>query len=136
MRGVFRFNWFRRPSVMAEACDELAAQMEADLFSQMSGLAGRVETYMKTNAPWNDRTYQARNELSARANITGRGNVTIIAKHGSPHGPYLETGTNYNPWTGRGNKAYPIVGPGLQAHYAEARKIMDSVASFGGGAKI
>jgi hypothetical protein len=116
---------------MGSECKRRADLFEPMLLGMMSALRGTLINYMQSNAPWKDRTGNARRSLNASANITGKGSVTLSAYHGVGYGGYLETGTNYNPWTGRGNQAYPIVGPALQAHYGEARKIMDILA--GGG---
>lgn len=49
----------------------------------------RVESYMKTNAPWTDRTSNARNGLAAKALSEGSTHV-IVAFHQMPYGPWLE----------------------------------------------
>lgn len=128
--GNFRFTWKARPAIMAAATGKLATQMESSLMSDLTGVAAAIESYMKNNAPWQDRTGDARRGLQARANQTGAGNFSIIANHTVSYGGFLETGTSRM-------SAYPILGPGLQAHYAQVRSAMDKAASFGGGgAKI
>jgi hypothetical protein len=49
----------------------------------------QVENYMKSNAPWQDQTTNARNSLSA---TTQHGGVSssIICAHGVPYGIWLE----------------------------------------------
>ena len=130
-RGMIRFVWVRPPSGMGRECKRRADAMEPALLGMMGQIRGDLENYMKANAPWQDRTGAARSSLSASANITGKGSVTLTARHGVGYGGYLETGTNYNPWTGRGNKAYPIIGPATQAFYPEVREVMDLIAGSG-----
>jgi hypothetical protein len=60
-----------------------------------------VENYMKTNAPWQDQTGNARNGLSARAFQEGS-TVGIVLSHSVPYGIYLEA-----KWSGR----YAIIQP-------------------------
>lgn len=128
--GNFRFTWRTRPAIMAAATGRLADQMEASLMSDLTRVAADIEAYMKDNAPWQDRTGDARRGLQARANQTGKGNFSIIANHTVSYGGFLETGTSRM-------QPYPILGPALQSHYAEVRSVMDKAASFGGGgAKI
>lgn len=44
---------------------------------------------MKTSAPWNDITGNARNGLAARASVAGNG-AKITLSHGVPYGIWLE----------------------------------------------
>lgn len=60
-----------------------------------------VENYMKNNAPWTDRTGNARNGLSARAFREGD-SVGIDLFHSVEYGIYLEAR-----WSGR----YAIIQP-------------------------
>lgn len=54
-----------------------------------TSMAPRVENYMKNNAPWTDRTSNARNGLAARAYSDGS-DVGIILYHQVPYGIWLE----------------------------------------------
>jgi hypothetical protein len=53
----------------------------------------QVESYMKTNAPWTDRTSNARNGLGAKAFADGY-NHGIICFHSVPYGIWLEVANN------------------------------------------
>ena len=130
-RGMVRFTWIRPPSGMGAECKRRADAMEPMLLGMMGELVGDLVNHMQSTAPWTDRTGDARRELDASANITGKGSVTLTAFHGVSYGGYLETGTNYNPRTGAGNKAYPVLAPSLQAFYAPTRKVMDLIAGSG-----
>lgn len=122
--GNVRFIWIRPPSGMGAECKRRADAIEPELLGQMSALRGTLISWMKSNAPWNDRTGAARAGLDASVGITGKGSVTLTAKHGVPYGGFLETGTSKM-------SPYPVIGPGLQAHYAPTRKIMDTIAGSG-----
>lgn len=56
--------------------------------------APAIQTYMRQEAPWTDRTGAARNGL--RTKVTSRGSngvstqVAIVLYHSVPYGPYLE----------------------------------------------
>lgn len=122
--GNLKFIWVRPPSGMGAECRRRADAMEPALLGQMSELRGNLLDWMRSNAPWTDRTGDARRNLDASVNITGKGSVTLSARHGVPYGGFLETGTSKM-------SPYPVIGPGLQAHYAPTRKIMDQIAGSG-----
>lgn len=52
---------------------------------------GPAEKYMKTRAPWTDRTGNARNGLAAEYFTRGKGNHGILMRHSMSYGIYLET---------------------------------------------
>lgn len=64
-------------------------------------MAPEVESYMKVNAPWTDRTGNARNGLAARAYEAGD-EVGIVLYHQVSYGIWLEVR-----WSGR----YAIINP-------------------------
>jgi hypothetical protein len=64
-------------------------------------MAPEVESYMKTNAPWTDRTGNARNGLAARAYESGD-EVGIVLYHQVSYGIWLEVR-----WSGK----YAIINP-------------------------
>ena len=121
----YRFIWTASPgSTMGADCRRRADAFSPELLARMSNLTQELISWMQTNRPWTDRTEDAKNNLDAFANETGKGNVTLVARHGVPYGGFLETGTSKM-------AAFPVIGPGLQAHYAPARKIMDELAGSG-----
>ena len=67
--------------------------------------APEVENYMKTEAPWNDQTGNARNGLTARAFNEGD-TVGIVLAHSVAYGVFLEAR-----WSGR----YAIIQPTIDA---------------------
>lgn len=66
--------------------------------------APQIEGWMRTNAPWTDRTGNARNGLGARA-YSSREEHGIVLFHQVPYGIYLET---------RFSGRYGIVVPALE----------------------
>jgi hypothetical protein len=121
--GNFRFTWAKLPSTMSSELDGYANRMDPALLGELQGIASDMESYGKTNRPWNDRTTDAKNKLSASAQMTAAHNVSVVMRHGVPYGGFLETGTSRM-------SAYPIIGPTLQAFYAPIRKVMDEMASL------
>jgi hypothetical protein len=67
-------------------------------------MAPEVESYMKNNAPWTDRTGNARNGLAARAYESGN-EVGIVLYHQVSYGIWLEVR-----WSGR----YAIINPTIE----------------------
>jgi len=79
--------------------------------------ATKVQDYMRSNAPWTDRTSNARNGLFARA--TSGGVVhSIVAYHTVPYGIWLEV---------RHSGKYAIITPTIQY---EGQRIMKDLQGF------
>jgi hypothetical protein len=100
--------------------DALPADLRARIQRQRAGLlalsqsyAGRMESYAKQNAPWTDRTGNARNNLSGRAVIFDQDPdhyvVGVRLAHGMSYGVWLEV-TNRP----RGSAARPIIHPTIE----------------------
>lgn len=73
--------------------------------------AKELEKYMKDNAPWRNRTWNARNSLYAEVTTKNdsRGHTLISIELGSPvvYGAALEEGTSHS-------RPYPIIEPTLR----------------------
>lgn len=67
-------------------------------------MAPKIESYAKINAPWTDRTGNARQGLAARAGREGRAHYVALF-HQVPYGIFLEVR-----WSGR----YAIIMPTLE----------------------
>lgn len=59
-------------------------------FATMRFYEPQAESYAKLNAPWTDRTTNARNGLIARSGQTGKTHWLVLA-HRVPYGIWLET---------------------------------------------
>lgn len=97
------FRWeegslFRRAPQVAERIDAMVS-LVTEYYST------RSQTYMRANAPWTDRTTNARNGLTARAQHLPLKSHMIILSHGVPYGIWLEVR-----WSGR----YSIIDPTMR----------------------
>ena len=72
-----------------------AKHLDAKIDRAISGVMkywdGPVEKYMKLNAPWTDRTTNARNGLKAEAVKGLKFEHSIVLSHAVDYGIYLET---------------------------------------------
>lgn len=105
-------------------------KIERALFGVCKYWDGKVETHMKHNAPWTDRTTNARNGLAARAAKLGKGLYAIILSHAVDYGIYLERGTRYM-------RARPIINPTIDIYAPKVMvfltKLMDRLDKQVGG---
>lgn len=69
---------------------EHIARKRAGMVMLMKNLAGQAEAEMKEEAPWTDRTSNARNGLTADVNLPGTQKDTLSLAHGVDYGVYLE----------------------------------------------
>lgn len=70
-------------------------------------MSRQIVTWMKSNAPWEDRTYNARSMLHANIKHVGPNRTNVQLTHGVFYGKYLEVGT-------RRMAARPILAPALR----------------------
>jgi hypothetical protein len=63
--------------------------VQSRLAAATHAFAPRAEAYLKSNAPWTDRTGAARNGLSARPEVSPE-EYKIILAHGVDYGIWLE----------------------------------------------
>lgn len=64
-----------------------ADAIEAEVVAYVESLLDEVEAWLKTNAPWQDRTGEARANLYSDIEQVVRQSVTLLMSHG-PHIPY------------------------------------------------
>lgn len=108
MASSFSFDMskFQNPKVM-----EL--KLQRALYGVCRYWDGRVEAHMKHNAPWTDRTTNARNGLTATAQKSGSriaaSNFAIVLSHSVDYGVYLEVGTE-------NMEARPIIVPTIELY--------------------
>lgn len=99
---------------------EMGLKMDLGLAQIMKYEAQQGQNYMRTKAPWTDRTANARQGLFTKAYTDGVGGVArkstyvIVAYHTVPYGIWLETR-----WSGK----YRIIEPAIQ-HIG--RNVMES----------
>lgn len=69
--------------------DVLAATAAEKVAMVMEAGADRIQNYAQSNAPWSDRTGEARDGLTAEVFLEG-GEVVIELYHQAEHGKWLE----------------------------------------------
>lgn len=69
--------------------DYMAINMAFNVAEAMEEGRMEVEAYAKANAPWSDRTGEARNGLTARVDNDG-GDIVLELAHTAEHGYWLE----------------------------------------------
>lgn len=67
----------------------MPTKLRAALYGVMLFHEPQVESHMKSTAPWNDQTSNARNGLGAKA-FANANNVGIVCFHSVPYGIWLE----------------------------------------------
>ena len=80
--------------------------------------AAVFEQYAKENAPWTDRTANARQSLHTFVEDLAADTVALYLSHGMEYGLYLET---------RYAGAYAIIWPTIEAHIGAVRKMLQEV---------
>ena len=85
-------KWDLRPARLFEWLGDVRRrQVEAATLRVAERNAALIEAYMKTNAPWQNRTGQARATLKAEVlDVTGRA-AFILLTYGVDYSLYLET---------------------------------------------
>lgn len=112
------FVWTRPPSAeLIPGVERYAARIHAALAAVGELLAARLEAYARANAPWTDRTGQARQGLTGLA-VAARDLVAVYLYHQADHGVFLELA--------RGGP-YRIILPTLTAHYGEVMTLLRSL---------
>lgn len=89
-----------------------AVQAVADYFAPV------FESYAKQNAPWTDRTGNARQALYAEVEQLSKDAVALYLAHGMAYGQYLEAR-----WGGR----YAIIWPTIQAHLQAISQMLQGI---------
>jgi hypothetical protein len=132
------FQFKTPPGAIGAAMKRRIDQIPAALLDLGTSYASRMEEYARANAPWNDRTTNARAGLTGEA-VSEGGSVRVYLYHtADPYGPYLELGTAPRDNGHPGMAPRPIILPTIQAHQTE---LMESAARLvlgllsGGGAR-
>lgn len=84
-------SWIRRPEVQARAFEQYTMESFEEAVDTAQRVAKEAEVWMKENAPWTDRTGNARRELYARVTVErDRYLIVIRFGHGVDYGIFLE----------------------------------------------
>ena len=106
--------WDIGPAVVVRHMEEMAGRINAIITTSVDYFATRVETEAKTNAPWTDRTGNARNGLKTQAFHKPEEHV-IVLFHQVPYGIFLEVCNDGK---------YAIVEPTIKKNADELMKTM------------
>lgn len=121
-RGVFQFD------SLTPALRRLLPQVDAGVDLAFDYMKDQAETFARTNAPWTDRTGNARNGLFATHDKIPMVEHRLVVYHTMPYGLWLEIR-----WSGR----YAIIGPTMleispQLAVVVAASVNRAVALMGG----
>lgn len=116
MAGEFSFSFDKGKFTTQKQFDQ---RLGRAVFGVAKYWDGRIESHMKQNAPWNDRTTNARNGLFATATKLGDA-FAIILGHSVTYGIYLELGTRFM-------RARPIIVPTIEEF---APKVMQTLSKI------
>jgi hypothetical protein len=98
-------------------------KLQRALYGVVKYWDGPVERYMKHNAPWTDRTTNARNGLTAVAQKSGStiaaSNFAIVLSHSVDYGIYLED-EQYK-------SARPIIMPTIKIYAPKVMKTLTKI---------
>ena len=95
-RTVFDFD------SLSPALQQFMPRLDAGVSLAFDAMQAKAESYARANAPWTDRTGNARAGLSATHVSEAMVRHTLVVYHTMPYGIYLEVR-----WSGR----YAIIGP-------------------------
>lgn len=110
-------RWIRSPQVLVDALDLYQRRLIAAIGELAHYFEPVIESYAKANAPWTDRTGNARQSLFTATEIA-RDMVTLYLSHGMEYGVFLELCNSGK---------YAIVMPTLQAHYGPIKQALDDL---------
>lgn len=89
LTGTLHWDAGNSPADLARRVEQWGVHLARALFVAAQKLAGRIALWMKTNAPWTNRTGNARARLSAWVVRLSAG-VAIVLAHGVSYGAALE----------------------------------------------
>lgn len=109
-RGQFRSrgkhdNTFFTSNTLSDGIAQFEPKMINSFDNIISGFAGELAQYARTNAPWDDRTGNARAGIQAEYMGDEEGTLNLVLYHTVDYGPWLEIR-----WGGK----YAIILPTLE----------------------
>jgi hypothetical protein len=85
-----RIDWSKSPHDLGKAVIKYGEDIAFDaLVAYLKDKGGEIVAQMKREAPWTDRTGQARRELRHAVDVNGT-KITLYLITGAPYGMYLE----------------------------------------------
>ena len=110
-------HWTVPPSALQRGIGDYSVRLMNAVFDLATYFAARIESYAKQNAPWTDRTGNARQGLTARSFRTATA-VSIILWHSVSYGIWLEVKN-----AGR----FAVILPTLEAHYSPYMRAIEGL---------
>ena len=110
-------TWTKTIESLVPAVASYEQRVMAAVVALIRSFEPRIEAYAKGNAPWTDRTGNARQTLFSIDELAGQ-IVTLYLSHGMPYGKWLELCN-----AGR----YAIVMKTLEAHYGQIKSALDAL---------
>lgn len=99
---------------------EMDAKLSRAMYATVRFHDAGAEAWMKHNAPWTDRTTNARNGLFAKGVKISKKVVWLILAHSVTYGIYLERGTRFM-------KARPIIIPALNLYGPKVMRTFNKI---------
>jgi hypothetical protein len=103
------FRWDTSPTVLANNLGSYLNRLLAAIGSLADFFAARIESFARSNAPWTDRTGDARRGLTAKV-FKSAAAVTIVLFHTMSYGIWLEV---------KNQGRFAIILKALEAHYGQ-----------------
>lgn len=119
MKAKARTEW-RGLEQMSARLDAYGQQVLTAVQMIAGYWAGVFEAYAKENAPWTDRTSNARQGLHTFTQELGKETVAVYLAHQMEYGKWLEVR-----WAGK----YAIIWPTIEAHLPEIERMLKEVFS-------
>jgi len=114
-----KITWRGVPQMSAN-CLTYADRVRAAVRAVADYFAPVMERYAKQNAPWTDRTSNARQSLYTMVEELSQDAVVLYLSHGVNYGVFLEVR-----WNGR----YATIWPTIQAHLDAITKMLKGIFS-------
>lgn len=114
-------RWVRPPDRLGEAVERYGTELVMGAIMAVAGyIAAMIQNSARANAPWTDRTGNARSGLFATAEQAARDLVMIYLSHGHAveYGIWLELAHG-----GR----YAIVMPTIEAHLPDLERLLQGL---------
>jgi len=116
MAGV-RIEWSGTEEMLANM-DEYGRRVKAALVKVAQYWEPIIESAAKENAPWTDRTANARQGLRAFHQELTEGSVALYLKQSVDYGVFLEL---------KNSGRYAVIMPTLEAHYPRIKAMLDGI---------
>lgn len=112
--------WVEPPEKMAAALEAYGAKVFVAVLAVARFIAAKMQNASRQNAPWEDRTGNARSGLFAVAEQAGKEIVELYLSHGHTvfYGQFLELN--------HGGK-YAIIMPTIEQHLPELKHMLDGI---------